>query len=770
MKKLKSILLLTTILCASTCFGQWISINPGAGGQVQDVVCDPSTPGTLYLASDMEGVYKSTDNGESWHMTGQLAQNRVFAVAVNPSDPNHLTVGTFNGLNTSYDGGKTYHFVKKSIENTIASARVDPHDNNVVFAGYGWRDDYNFLKFINIVKGGVPKYFVSKDKGKTWETIVLDQFQLEDRNIIDFVFHPKNKGEIYISMYGGILKTTNYGKDWKLFPYPKKQSGHRGLCISPDGSVLYGIFTEKGKNGLPYYTSTKNINWKLVDKGNGVALKPLKFWYPEVDVRSTENQHKLILSLEGDRNGLYEGTFNFEKGKLKEYSYQIIWQGQGDYDSGWDYAEPNPRYVHYTPKSWDRAIWSTTNQTIFEGEDQKGKYKWNNKYCIPHEEFKIHHFGKTFPTYSSRGTESTYTYDIAVADNYVIQGQADNGLVESWDGGKSWTNLFHRQGAIALSDVQSVEIAQMGDKKVVLAQATSGYGGHAKDGRIYYKILEHYSPKDQWHLLAGGPENKLGMPDGIYREIYADPHNPSRVYTFSSKYGLYVIDDLEKAIKNSDTYKGRLITGDDLKVIDGVKTIQIHPNDPNILYFTASRGDLGVFKGVKKGDEWTWNKILDGGDWDAELSVWANNGKTYMLYEGPTVKAELNNADYQILLSEDDGNTWKEIFTPQMAKEFRLEKNKSWYSYVENSYKFTSKGGIVGFDDKIIINYYNHRQQNGFGVFMGTIQANGEINWEDITGDLHFVGLTSSRIVKSTEGTFFYISTPGAGAWYRKLP
>ncbi|OHX63900.1 beta propeller repeat protein [Flammeovirga pacifica] len=770
MKLFKSFLIFICTLSFTSSFGQWKSINPGAGGQVQDVVCDPSQENVLYLASDMEGVYKSTDNGESWHMTGHLAHNRVYAIAVSPSNNKKLVVGTFNGLHTSNDGGVSYQLVEHSLGNTISATRIDPHDNNVMIAGYGWRDDYNFLGFINIVQGGAPKYFISKNAGENWETVELKNFDLKDRNIIDFVFHPKRKGEIYMSTYSGIFKTTNYGQTWDEIAMPKAHQGHRGVSISPDGKVLYSIFTKDGKKGLPYYSLVDKIKWEKINLGEGKHLEPRRFWYPEVDTRSTTKEHKVLLSLEGDRDGLYEGTFVWEDNELKSYQYDLIWHGTEGYDVGWDHADPNPRFVHYTPKSWERAIWSTSNQTIFQASKNKEEYVWNNKYCKPNDKFKVYHFGKVLPTYAGRGTESTYTYDIAVAHNYVIQGQADNGLMESWDGGYSWSNMYHRQPGLALSDVQSLEIAKAGDHQVVLAQATNGYGGHAKDGRIYFKVLKDYMPSDKWHLLAGGPDAALGMPDGIYREIMVDPHDSSRVYTFSSQHGLYVIDDLKKAIDDPENYKGELISGDELKTIEGVKTIQVHPKNPNVIYLTASRGELGIYKGMKDNGKWTWEKILDGGDWDAEISMWSNNDKTYLLYEGPIVRDEINTSDYLIMLSEDDGETWKEIFTPGQAKTLRGDKNKTWYPYVKDTYKFTSKGGIVGFDNKIIINYYNHRQQNGFGIFMGTIAANGTIDWQDITDDIHYPGFTSSRLVRKTDGNYFYVSTAGAGAWYRKLP
>lgn len=65
-------LALSLFLSIQITYSQWTSINPGAGGQVQDVVCDPNIPGRLFLACDMiqgqadNGPMESWDSGFSW--------------------------------------------------------------------------------------------------------------------------------------------------------------------------------------------------------------------------------------------------------------------------------------------------------------------------------------------------------------------------------------------------------------------------------------------------------------------------------------------------------------------------------------------------------------------------------------------------------------------------------------------------------------------------------------------------------------------------------
>lgn len=150
---------------------QWISINPGAGGQVQDVVADPGNVGTLYLASDMEGVYKTTDNGEFWQTTGHLMHNRVYAVAIDPKNSDRVYIGTLYGLHISDDGGETYRFISATRNRSIASIAVDPENSNNIIAATGWRDDYDFIHTLGEHQNGKGELFLSEHGGETWDII-----------------------------------------------------------------------------------------------------------------------------------------------------------------------------------------------------------------------------------------------------------------------------------------------------------------------------------------------------------------------------------------------------------------------------------------------------------------------------------------------------------------------------------------------------------------------------------------------------------------------
>ena len=762
-------LLFFSFYCIST-LAQWRSINPGAGGQVQDVVCDPNIEGRLFLASDMEGIYVSEDNGESWHSKGDLLQNRVYSIAITPGNSRKIFVGTLYGLEISNDGGASFDLVEITRKKSIGAIAISPHNPSIIIAGLGWRDDLDFSDYFGMRAEGTGELFLSTDGGHSWKLIIYDTDPLGQRNVISIQFDAKESGQVYIGTTKGVFKSVDNGNSWGKINSPEKTSSNWGVALSPDGKVLYATYSVDDKTGHIYATATDNLLWQKVTNGNGLKMQALNYWYPEVDPRSTGEEHKLVVGLKGSREGLFEGTFHWKIGTLSDFSWETIWSGVGGYDIGWDYAHPNPRFVHYTPPSWKRAIWSTTNQTIFEGLKKKDFYVWNNKYATPNFNFQVPHWESYWPTYTSKGTESTYTYDIAASKNYVIQGQADNGLMESWDYGKSWSNMQHRLNDINLSDVQSVAIATGAESPIVIAQATGGYGGGAVDGRLYIKELINHSPTDKWHHLAGGPEQRGGMPAGIYRDIAVSPAKLDRVFAFSTNNGLYLIDDIHQAVlqsKRNQPIEAEKISNGILDQVLSVKKIAPHPKNPDVVYLNATAGNQGVYMGKHSNGMWEWNKIYEGSGWDAEVTTWEFEERTYLFYSGLSAEKGGDGKHFVGALSLDEGKTWKTVFDRKMAQKL---KSPTWYSEIKADYTFGNKGGIVGYENYVIMSFYDHRMQKSYGVFKGEIDGKGNLSWDDITDNLAFGGLTSATIITNPDEHLLYISTAGAGSWVRSMP
>ena len=795
MKKLISMMVLVPLLLASAAQAQWTSINPGAGGQVQDVVADPNINQRLILASDMEGIYESLDNGDSWHPKGDLHQNRVYAVGIPKQSGNQkMYVGTLFGLEVSNDGGNSFTLVGDTKRKSIGAIAIHPTNKNIVLAAIGWKDDYDdagggnrFYSMFGLSKGGPVQVFRSTDGGINW-SLKSTANSYGDRNVFAITFDPSNGNRAYLASDAGVFKSTDGGNSWNKMATPSGSNGRaKGVSISPDGKVLYAVYQTNAavNNGRDqgeeieaaiFATRTSSTAWQNVTG----SLANYSFWQPEVDPRSTGSNHKLIVSMDQERQGLYEGSINwnssYNSASPGSVSWAQVWTGN-DVTDGWDVGRPNTRFAHYTPdgNGWSKAIWSTQNQTIYRGAWNGSGYNWSNRYSYTTNQFFVDYWGIPVATYGSRGTESTYTWDIDADANYVIQGMGDNGPVESWDGGATWSNVWMRQNGF-LSDVQAVEIADAWGKKVVIAQMAQGFGGNAGTGNLYVKHLDSYSPTDQWEMYAAGPSYRGALPNGLISDIAESPASPGKIFVFSRGAGVYMQDfgwAYHEHLEGREPWFEKISNGI-ADQISSVKKIAPHPTNPNIVYLSSVSGNTGVFKGEFANDTWSWSKIYNGGGWDAEVFAWDNNGQTVLFYSGKSYENG-DGENFVGAISLDDGATWKTVLK---SADTRALRSHSWYNTVTSSpnaysFKFQNKGGLTGYDNRVIMSHYDHTLQKTYavmeGVISGSTTQNASVSWSDITGDLPFGGLTTARVVKNGSVNFLYVSTAGAGAWRKQL-
>jgi photosystem II stability/assembly factor-like uncharacterized protein len=64
---------------------------------VYDVTIDPRTPDLMYACGFDQGVYRSTDRGETWHRIRGFNFKWGQRVATDPADPARIYVTTFGG-------------------------------------------------------------------------------------------------------------------------------------------------------------------------------------------------------------------------------------------------------------------------------------------------------------------------------------------------------------------------------------------------------------------------------------------------------------------------------------------------------------------------------------------------------------------------------------------------------------------------------------------------------------------------------------------------
>jgi hypothetical protein len=226
-----------------------ISISPRSGGLSIDgggtwsrtglmpceiislLVFDPRTPTTIYAGvqgscgmggCSLEGVFKSTDGGDTWHSIG-LTNRTVNAIAIDPVEPTTLYAGTAGGgVFKSTDGGGTWSGIGFT-DLTVFALVIDPRVPTTLYAG---------------TDAGVYK---SADGGNTWNATGITD------NVTALVVNPKTPTTLYAGRWiGGVFKSTDGGDTWSEISTGLSGGRVFALTVDPVEPSLVYAGTEGG--------------------------------------------------------------------------------------------------------------------------------------------------------------------------------------------------------------------------------------------------------------------------------------------------------------------------------------------------------------------------------------------------------------------------------------------------------------------------------------------------------------------------------------------
>ena len=116
-------------------------MNSGLAGlalRVMALVVDPTDPNTVYIGT-FDGVYKTTTGGASWSPANAGLTGLVFALAIDPTAPATVYAATRDGASKSTDGAANWSPINAgtpNIEhNILLSVAVDPITPTTVYMG-----------------------------------------------------------------------------------------------------------------------------------------------------------------------------------------------------------------------------------------------------------------------------------------------------------------------------------------------------------------------------------------------------------------------------------------------------------------------------------------------------------------------------------------------------------------------------------------------------------------------------------------------------------
>ncbi len=216
----------------------WIAANSGiTNNNIRALKINPQSAATVYAATSSGGVFRSTDGGGSWaEVNSGLANLNIVALAIKTDSPSTVYVATnTGGVFRSTDGGESWSAINSGLTNLNArSLAINPQTPATIYAG--------------TQGGGI---FKTTDAGDTWSSIFSS---LSSKNFQTMIVDPQTPSTIYTGTNSGLYRSTNSGRSWSAKVEGLSDVNVLALAVDPQHSAT----VYAGTNGGGLFKSTDN--------------------------------------------------------------------------------------------------------------------------------------------------------------------------------------------------------------------------------------------------------------------------------------------------------------------------------------------------------------------------------------------------------------------------------------------------------------------------------------------------------------------------------
>ncbi len=291
-------------------------------GRVSTLDVVNKTPKIMYVGAAGGGVWKSNSAGADFRSVFDDYPQSIGKITIDQKRPDTVWVGTGEtwvrnsvsvgeGIFKTTDGGNTWKNMGLEKSERIADIIIHPENPNTVFvAAMGG------LWHANEERG----IYKTEDGGATWDKVFYID---ENTGCSDLAIDPKEPNTMYATMWSyrrypwsfnsgmvgidgyegksGVFKTTDGGKNWVKIQegLPKGALGRLAIAVAPSNSdVLYLTVETKEKKKKGIYKSTdKGATWEFTNGDFGSTVRPFYFSNIIVDPKDENKVFKCGLNL-----------------------------------------------------------------------------------------------------------------------------------------------------------------------------------------------------------------------------------------------------------------------------------------------------------------------------------------------------------------------------------------------------------------------------------------------------------------------------------------
>ncbi|MDA0707866.1 MAG: hypothetical protein O2963_02160, partial [Proteobacteria bacterium] len=661
----------------------WRQLGPALpAGRSWYVVADENDPRVIFATAAGGGLWKSTNNGVSFrNVFSQYNVASTGYVAISKSDSNIVWLGTGenagtrvttygDGVYKSTDGGETWENKGLPESYHISDIKIHPTNPDIVWvaaSGYLWGESED--------KG----IYKSTDGGDTWRKVLYID---EETGGHDIEIDPHNPDVIYASMWqrfrfgggdmddlgpsSGIYKSSDGGENWQHLTagLPTVDMGKIHLVVAknnsqilyahlmaesdPDGNHQYGIYRSQDggqnwthQNMAPerpvYYYSNITIDpdddntiWlpllelhRSTDGGKNFAkmnMRHVHFDLHSLWINPKDNDH-MILSGDGGVNISFDGSKSWASttipmGQFYEVSvdnqdpYNVIggmqdtgtWRGpsrtydeEGITNSDWIKLKHNgdgmdsatdrddPFLIYFAQimggtakldlRTWERIEFKPSEEEIIEkGITEKIRYDWNPAFHYSFHNTDTLYLGNNYLIKINNKTSdwNIISPDLTWQQQREIKGREEEDSMEIG---------FHSYGAL-FSVIESRQ-----DPNTIWTGSDDGRISITRDGG------------KAWSNLTDN------MPDGtpgqcVVSEIETSHFKDGRAYVTLNCYGR---NDRAPHVYSTDNFGENWADITSNLPTGPASVIKEDPKNENVLYLGT---EFGFFVSLNKGARW----------------------------------------------------------------------------------------------------------------------------------------------------------------------
>ena len=392
----------------------------------------------IFAAAQAEGEDEVSVPKQQWIQAEPAKGSRAYSFHVTPEDELYVL------------GGRNPSIFKLSTD-----GKGWQHVFDIILLNTGWGGNSPIAKWDNTLYF-IPsdELFISKDDGKTWESIY--SWQSEHR-AIKFVL---TEEAFYVAFTNGIFRSTDTGKTWHAIN---------------DG--LMGEITTIVKNQNTLFAGTDNGFYRLKNDN----WQRLKFPVSVGKIRSVASTGKKL----------------YVMAELSEHQLDPRKVSRGLQRAWWIFrsTDMGNSWTDVTPTdAWPVKGWPPFIKLVAAGDTllamEKGMVRSTDS-------------GDTWMTTQVPGTSPSMNADVnnavVVNENVIYVGSSDNGLHRSTDSGKSWNKVnFSRESQV--DNLIALQETNKGRKIPLVLYARSGN-----------KVVNTINEGESWNFV--GVKISMAEPD-----------------------------------------------------------------------------------------------------------------------------------------------------------------------------------------------------------------------------------------------------------------